>query len=88
MSDNYAGADADQGTTRQFQRSRGIKSDARLDLVGPQEIVGSVRSGASIAFDGDFIVKGNIDAYGAISVNGSLASQYVTPNVLTMPRWL
>lgn len=58
-----------------FQRSRSIKSENQLDLHGPLEIVGSVKSGSSINFDGDFIVRDKIDAYGGIAMNGSISCE-------------
>lgn len=58
--------------TPQFRRSRSIRSEHQLDLRGPLDIAGSVKSGSSINFDGDFIVRDKIDAYGAINMSGSV----------------
>jgi cytoskeletal protein CcmA (bactofilin family) len=58
-----------------FQRSRSIKSEVELTLKGPLEINGSVKSGGSIDFDGDFVVRDKIDAYGAITINGNVSSE-------------
>lgn len=59
-------------STSQFRRTRSIRSDRELDLRGPLDIIGSVKSGSNINFDGDFIVREKIDAYGAIDMNGSV----------------
>lgn len=69
----YSGSGYSQPPT--FQRSRSIKSEEQLDLYGPLEIVGSVKSGSSINFDGDFIVRDKIDAYGGIAMNGNISCE-------------
>jgi hypothetical protein len=49
-----------------------------LEIQGPLDIQGSVKSGGSINLDGDFIVKDKIDAYGAITMNGNVSCAYVS----------
>lgn len=58
-----------------LQRSQSITSDDGIELLGPLQIEGSVKSGGSIVFNGDFMVKKKIDAYGAINMNGNVTSQ-------------
>jgi cytoskeletal protein CcmA (bactofilin family) len=58
--------------SRHWKRSRSIKTDDSVDLQGPLEVEGSVKSGGNIGFHGDFVVREKIDAYGAIHINGSL----------------
>lgn len=55
-----------------YRRSRSIRSERELNLRGPLDIAGSVKSGSSISFNGDFIVREKVDAYGAIDMNGSI----------------
>jgi hypothetical protein len=73
----YGGATADAAQPPPaFRRERSINVDEELTLVGPLEVHGSVKSGSSINFEGDFIVKGRVDAYGAINMNGSSTIEY------------
>lgn len=77
MSSFQLPADSSAGSSTQpnqpaWQRSRSIKADESLDLCGPLEINGSVQSGASIRFVGDFVVGDKVDAYGAITMNGNI----------------
>ena len=78
MSNNsyhYESASSSGYSGTQFQRSRSIRSDQPLDLYGPLEIEGSVKSGSSIKFDGDFVVRGAIDAYGKIGMKGDVTCE-------------
>lgn len=65
--------------TPTFTRSRSIKSEEQLDLHGPLEVAGSVKSGSSINFEGDFIVRDKVDAYGAIAIDGSVSCELSVP---------
>lgn len=56
-------------------RSQNIASDDGIELQGPLQIDGSVKSGGSIVFNGDFMVRDKIDAYGTINMNGNVTSQ-------------
>ncbi|KAH7328564.1 hypothetical protein B0I35DRAFT_417748 [Stachybotrys elegans] len=56
-----------------FKRSASIRSEGQLDLQGPLEIVGSVKSGRGIKFEGDFVIRDKLDAYGSIEINGNLS---------------
>jgi hypothetical protein len=56
-------------------RSQGVKSDASVDLQGPMEVDGCVKSMGNITFTGDFTVRGNIEAYGYIDLAGRLICQ-------------
>lgn len=58
-----------------FKRSKGVKSESELSLKGPLDIHGSVKSGGSIDFDGDFFIRDKIDAYGAITINGNVSAE-------------
>lgn len=59
------------------KRKKSIKSETSIDLKGPMEVDGSVKSGAGVTFSGDFAVRDRIEAYGNINVNGSLTCRYV-----------
>jgi cytoskeletal protein CcmA (bactofilin family) len=58
-----------------FQRSSSIRSEGHLDLKGPLEVLGSVKSGRGINFEGDVIIRDKIDAYGNIDINGNLSCE-------------
>jgi hypothetical protein len=58
-----------------FQKSKSIKSETELELQGPLEVAGSVKSGGSITFRGDFIIRDKIDAYGTITMDGSVSAK-------------
>jgi cytoskeletal protein CcmA (bactofilin family) len=73
-SSSELGTDADS-PPQGFRRSRSVKSDSELSLEGPLDVHGSVKSGGSIVFDGDFVIRDKIDAYGAITINGSVTSR-------------
>lgn len=60
------------------KRKKSVKSDSSIELKGPMEVDGSVKSGAGVTFNGDFAVRDRIEAYGNIDVNGSLNCKYVT----------
>lgn len=76
MADYYAASSSTGYTSgRHFKRARSVKSDEPLDLRGPLEVAGSVRSGRSINLEGDFIIRDKIDAYGDIVMNGSVSCE-------------
>jgi hypothetical protein len=61
-----------------IRKSKTIKSEGQITLQGPLDIVGSVKSGSNITFNGDFMVKEKIEAYGAIDINGQLTCRQVS----------
>ncbi|KAK4157969.1 hypothetical protein C8A00DRAFT_39680 [Chaetomidium leptoderma] len=54
------------------RKKKSIKSDNALDLRGPMEVDGSVKSMESVTFSGDFAVRDRIEAYGNLEVHGNL----------------
>jgi cytoskeletal protein CcmA (bactofilin family) len=50
------------------RKSKTIKSDGQVTLQGPLDIVGSVKSGSNVTFNGDFNVREKIEAYGSIDI--------------------
>ena len=67
-----SGAGSSTGGNQPVRKSKTIRSDGEINLQGPMDIVGSVKSGSNVTFDGDFTVREKIEAYGAIDVNGNL----------------
>lgn len=61
------------------KKKKSIKSETSIDLRGPLEVDGSVKSMASIKFDGDFAVRDRVEAYGDVGVHGTLNCRFVTP---------
>lgn len=54
------------------KKRNSINSDTSLELNGPMEVNGSVRSGGPVTFTGDFSVRERIEAYGDIDVAGNM----------------
>jgi cytoskeletal protein CcmA (bactofilin family) len=78
MSDYYAESSSGGYLSEPpFKRSSSIRSEGQLDLRGPLEVLGSVKAGRGINFDGDIIVRDKIDAYGNIDVDGNLSCELV-----------
>jgi uncharacterized protein (DUF342 family) len=57
---------------QRIKKRNSINSDTSLELNGPMEVTGSVRSGGALTFTGDFSVGERIEAYGDIDVNGNM----------------
>ncbi|KAK8932874.1 hypothetical protein MAA_10802 [Metarhizium robertsii ARSEF 23] len=73
MSDYYT-ANPSLGYTH-FKRSPSIKSEEALDLRGPLEVTGNVESGRGINLEGEIIISGSLDAYGPLTMNGSISCE-------------
>lgn len=55
-----------------YRRSRSVKSDHQVDLLGPIYVDGSIKSGSGVNLTSDVMVREKLEAYGAIFINGSL----------------
>ena len=66
-----------QSGTSPVKKKKSIKSDNAIDLRGPMEVDGSVKSMASLTFSGDFWVRDRIEAYGNVDVGGNLTCRFV-----------
>lgn len=73
------------GPRGRVKRKKSVKSETSIELKGPMEVDGSVKSGAGITFSGDFAVRDRIEAYGNIDVNGNLNCKYVPTLPVHMP---
>ncbi len=70
------GGGGSSGGSGSVKKKKSIKSNSALDLVGPMEVDGSVKSMGAISFAGDFAVREKIEAYGNIDVNGNMNCMY------------
>jgi hypothetical protein len=43
------------------------------------EVTGNVESERGINLEGEVIISGNLDAYGPLTMNGSISCEYVSP---------
>lgn len=77
-----AGSSSSFYPSHNANKMRSIKSDDPLDLRGPMEVDGSVKSMSSVTFRGDFSVKDRIEAYGDVDIQGNLSCGYVSPIVI------
>ena len=60
-----------------LSQKKSIKSDSSIELEGPMEVDGSVKSMGGITFTGDFAIRDRIEAYQDIDLNGNLTCKYV-----------
>lgn len=56
-----------------YRMSRSIKDDQPIDLMGPVDVLGYVKSGSGVNLTGEVIVREKLEAYGAIFINGSVS---------------
>ncbi|KAF7543992.1 hypothetical protein G7Z17_g10311 [Cylindrodendrum hubeiense] len=56
-----------------FLRSRSVRDDGQVDLLGPIDVDGSVKSGSGVTLTNDIIIREKLEAYGAIYINGSVS---------------
>lgn len=68
-------------------KKKSVKSNQAVHLQGPLDVDGSVKSMASIQFDGDFAIRDKIEAYGNIDVNGNLTCVYVSSLSVSLPSF-
>lgn len=73
-----AGGSSSSSSNQQtgVRKRKSIKSEASIEIMGPMEVDGSVKSMGAVTFTGEFSVRDRIEAYGDIDVNGSLTCRY------------
>ncbi|KAJ4292320.1 hypothetical protein N0V88_005952 [Collariella sp. IMI 366227] len=74
---NLAGPSTAHQSTPQIKYKKSIKSDNALDLRGPMQVDGSVKSMSSVTMSGDFSVRDRIEAdkvkiFGKLKINGTM----------------
>ena len=62
-----------------MKKKKSITSDHTVELRGPVEVDGSVKSMATVSFvgGGEFVVRDRIEAYGDVELSGYLSCGYV-----------
>jgi hypothetical protein len=60
-----------------YKKKKSIKSDASVDIKGPMEVDGSIKSMGAVTMTGDFIVRDRVEAYGNIDLDGNMTCRYV-----------
>lgn len=56
-----------------IKKMKSVKSDGSIELNGPVEVDGSIKSMGDVALLGDITVRDRIEAYGSITVGGTLS---------------
>lgn len=73
------GSSSSSSSGAKMKKKKSITSDHAVELRGPVEVDGSVKSMATVSFvgGGEFVVRDRIEAYGDVELSGYLSCGYV-----------